>query len=87
MALAKISLKLGKKTIELTPEQFEELKKDMRKLDKDYHYYWFGNYDYRYRQIARLPLPEQWYGSTIKDVQMNTDKKFTYSGSTITCSS
>ena len=40
MALSKITLKLGKKTIELTPEQFEELKQDMRILDKQHHYHW-----------------------------------------------
>lgn len=40
MALAKITLKLGRKTIELTNEQFEELKQDMRDLDRQHHYYW-----------------------------------------------
>ena len=40
MALSKIELKLGKKVITLTPEQFEELKADMRELDKNHHYYW-----------------------------------------------
>jgi len=40
MALSKIELKLGKKVIKLTPAEFEELKLDMRELDKQYHYYW-----------------------------------------------
>ena len=52
MALAKITLKLGKKTIELTEKEFEELKQDMRELDKNHYYYW---YDYR-------PI---WYGADI----------------------
>lgn len=43
MALAKITLKLGKKTIELTSEQFEELKQDMRDLDKSHNYYWHNS--------------------------------------------
>ena len=38
--LSKIELKLGKKVITLTPEQFEELKRDMRNLDKSHYYYW-----------------------------------------------
>ena len=40
MALSKITLKLGKKKIELTEAEFEELKRDMRQLDKRHHYYW-----------------------------------------------
>ena len=40
MALAKITLQLGKKKIELTQKEFEELKKDMRELDKSHYYYW-----------------------------------------------
>ena len=43
--LSKIELKLGKKTITLTSKQFEELKQDMRNLDKDHRYYW---YDYQW---------------------------------------
>ena len=46
MALAKITLKLGKKKIKLTPEEFEELKQDMRQLDSDHKYYWY--YTHRY---------------------------------------
>lgn len=46
MALRKIELKLGKKVITLTPEQFEELKQDMRNLDKDHHYYWHNYQHY-----------------------------------------
>ncbi len=52
MALSKIELKLGKKKISLTPKQFEELKQDMRDLDKDHHYYW---YNYRW--------PTTWYNT------------------------
>ena len=57
MALAKISLKLGRKTIELTPEQFEELKQDMRDLDKSHHYYWHTSPWYQpwYDRPNRLP--------------------------------
>jgi len=44
MALAKITLKLGKKKIELTQKEFEELKQDMRKLDQDYRWYWYPQY-------------------------------------------
>lgn len=40
MALKKITLQLGSKTISLTVKQFEELKQDMRELDKQHHYYW-----------------------------------------------
>ena len=40
MALSKITLTLGKKVITLTSKEFEELKRDMRELDKDHHYYW-----------------------------------------------
>ena len=40
MALAKITLQLGKKKIELTNEEFQELKKDMRELDKIHSDYW-----------------------------------------------
>ena len=44
MALSKISLTLGKgktkQKIQLTPAQFEELKQDMRDLDKSHNYYW-----------------------------------------------
>lgn len=40
MALNKIELKLGKKVITLTPNQFEELKQDMRYLDRGHYYYW-----------------------------------------------
>ena len=51
MALAKIELKLGKKTITLTPAQFEELKQDMRDLDRTYNYHWYSN-----------PWPQRWWG-------------------------
>ena len=54
MALAKIELKLGKKTITLTPAQFEELKQDMRNLDKTYNYFWYSN-----------PWPQRWWGGTL----------------------
>lgn len=47
MALNKIELKLGKKVITLTPAQFEELKQDMRELDKSHYYYWH-NYSQPY---------------------------------------
>ena len=40
MALQIISLRLGTKVISLTSKEFEELKRDMRELDKDHHYYW-----------------------------------------------
>ena len=53
MALSKIELKLGKKVITLTPAQFEELKQDMRNLDKDHHYYWH-NYNWPYRYYNQL---------------------------------
>ena len=58
MALAKISLKLGKKTIELTPAQFEELKRDMRELDKSHHYYWHRSpwYEPWYHQQSPAPM-------------------------------
>lgn len=46
MALAKITLQLGKKKIELTKKEFEELKQDMRQLDKDHHYYWYNYQPY-----------------------------------------
>jgi hypothetical protein len=64
MALAKIELKLGKKTISLTPAQFEELKHDMRSLDKDHHYYWHQPY---YTGI-RTPF----YGSTCTTGSLTT---------------
>jgi hypothetical protein len=47
MALKKIELKLGKKVISLTPKEFEELKADMRALDKSHHYYWHTTPWYR----------------------------------------
>jgi len=53
MALSKIELKLGKKVITLTPEQFEELKQDMRDLDRDHHYYWHS-----------YPFTEYWWGNS-----------------------
>ena len=59
MALNKIELKLGKKVISLTPEQFEELKRDMRELDKRHHYYWHTSpwYDqWYYNQPVTVPL-------------------------------
>ncbi len=40
MALKKITLQLGCKTVSLTKKQFEELKADMRELDRQHHYYW-----------------------------------------------
>ena len=47
MALSKITLTLGKgkskQKISLTPEQFEELKQDMRDLDQSHNYYWNQN--------------------------------------------
>jgi hypothetical protein len=37
--ITKITLKLGEKEIELTANEFEELKRDMRELDKQYPYW------------------------------------------------
>lgn len=54
MALSKITLKLGRKTIELTSEQFEELKQDMRDLDRSHNYYWH-----------RSPWYGQWYSQPL----------------------
>lgn len=54
MALSKITLTLGKgkskQKISLTPEQFEELKQDMRDLDRSHDYYWH-----------RSPWYQPWY--------------------------
>jgi len=54
MALSKITLTLGKgktkQKISLTPDQFEELKQDMRDLDKSHNYYWNHN-----------PWYQRWY--------------------------
>ena len=61
MALAKISLKLGKKKIELTPAQFEELKQDMRELDKHHHYYW-----------NLYPHREYWWGNSAPYITYTT---------------
>ena len=66
MALSKIELKLGKKVITLTPKQFEELKQDMRDLDKDHHYYWH-NYSWPkwyYNQPQRFPYDQILCSST-----------------------
>lgn len=57
MALSKITLKLGRKTIELTSEQFEELKQDMRDLDRSHNYYWHRN-----------PWYGQWYSQPLSTV-------------------
>jgi len=63
MALSKIELKVGKgknrKVITLTTEQFEELKQDMRDLDKSHHYYW---YNYQWPRWYSQP---HWSGSPI----------------------
>jgi len=63
MALSKIELKLGKKVITLTPEQFEELKQDMRDLDRDHHYYWYNYPHY---------LTHQWWDTTGTPLFKNT---------------
>jgi len=56
MSLSKITLTLGKgktkQKINLTPEQFEELKQDMRDLDKSHNYYWHRNPWYQPYYIA-----------------------------------
>ena len=54
MALSKIELKLGKKVIKLTTDEFEELKRDMRELDKQHHYYWYTYNPYWVRQPVTL---------------------------------
>ena len=57
MALSKITLTLGKKVITLTSKEFEELKRDMRELDKDHHYYWHTS-----------PWYDRWYsGGSIRN--------------------
>ena len=59
MSLEKITLKLGKKKIKLTVEEFEELKQDMRDLDRDYRWYWFSAPPYRpywYTNTSIAPL-------------------------------
>ena len=65
MALSKIELKLGKKVIKLTTDEFEELKRDMRELDKQHHYYWYKYYPYGYGQISQpLTLRDNFYYAT-----------------------
>ena len=54
MTIAKITLKLGKKKIELTEEEFEELKQDMRELDSSYRYYWYNgqHHNWQYPSVT-----------------------------------
>jgi len=56
MALATITLKLGKKKIELTAKEFEELKADMRQLDKNHYYYWHNYQPYWYQNSISSPI-------------------------------
>jgi len=62
MALSKIELKLGKKVIKLTTDEFEELKRDMRELDKQYHYYWCSQPVWKTGIVYRDPF---YYSSNV----------------------
>ena len=64
MALSKIELKLGKKVIKLTPAEFEELKLDMRELDKQYHYYWCSQPVWQTGIVYKDPF---YYSSNVSD--------------------
>jgi hypothetical protein len=73
MALQKISLRLGTKVISLTAKEFEELKRDMRELDKDHHYYWHHApwYGPWYSGVRSFTAPIV-YGSSSGSLSCNT---------------